>query len=108
MPEYSYSLDNAELARYDAMAARALAHEASLWDKAGIGSGAAVVDLGCGPGAFLAALAARIAPSGPWSVSTSPGTPLPPPKRWLISAILARPCGSCTPVLTAPACSPHR
>ena len=64
MPEYSYSLDNAELARYDAMAARALAHEASLWDKAGIVSGAAVVDLGCGPGAFLAALAARIAPSG--------------------------------------------
>ena len=49
MPEYSYSLDNAELARYDAMAARALAHEASLWDKAGIVSGAAVVDLGCGP-----------------------------------------------------------
>ena len=64
MPEYSYSLDNAELARYDAMAARALAHEASLWDKAGIVSGAAVVDLGCGPGTFLAALAARIAPSG--------------------------------------------
>ena len=30
MPEYSYSLDNAELAQYDATAARALAHEASL------------------------------------------------------------------------------
>ena len=64
MPEYSYSLDHAELARYDAMAARALAHEAPLWDMAGIITGAAVVDLGCGPGAFLAALAARTAPSG--------------------------------------------
>ena len=103
MPEYSYSLDNAELARYDAMAARALAHEASLWDKAGIVSGAAVVDLGCGPLSPPASHRRE-----PWSVSTSPGTPLPPPKRWLISAISARACGSCTPVLTAPACSPHR
>jgi SAM-dependent methyltransferase len=64
MPEYSYAFDQAELARYDAMAARALEHEAGLWDMAGIITGAAVVDLGCGPGAFLAALAARTAPSG--------------------------------------------
>jgi SAM-dependent methyltransferase len=64
MPEYSYALDQAELTRYDAMAARALEHEAGLWDTAGIITGAAVVDLGCGPGAFLAALAARTAPSG--------------------------------------------
>jgi ubiquinone/menaquinone biosynthesis C-methylase UbiE len=64
MAEYSYVLDDAELARYDAMAARAFAHEAQLWDLAGITAGAAVVDLGCGPGAFLAALAARTAPSG--------------------------------------------
>jgi SAM-dependent methyltransferase len=59
MPEYSYALDQAELARYDAMAARAFEHEARLWDMAGIINGAAVVDLGCGPGAFLAALASR-------------------------------------------------
>jgi SAM-dependent methyltransferase len=64
MPEYSYALDQAELARYDAMAARALEHEADLWDTAGIITGAAVADLGCGPGAFLAALATRTAPSG--------------------------------------------
>jgi SAM-dependent methyltransferase len=64
MAEYSFTLDQAELARYDAMAARALKHEAGLWDMAGILPGAAVVDLGCGPGAFLAALAARTAPSG--------------------------------------------
>jgi SAM-dependent methyltransferase len=64
MAEYSFALDQAELARYDAMAARALQHEAGLWDTAGITAGAAVADLGCGPGAFLAALAARTAPSG--------------------------------------------
>jgi SAM-dependent methyltransferase len=64
MPEYSFALDQAELARYDAMAARAFEHEAGLWDTAGIITGAAVVDLGCGPGAFLAALATRTAPSG--------------------------------------------
>jgi ubiquinone/menaquinone biosynthesis C-methylase UbiE len=64
MPEYSFALDQAELARYDAMAARAVEHEAGLWDTAGIITGAAVVDLGCGPGAFLAALATRTAPSG--------------------------------------------
>jgi 2-polyprenyl-3-methyl-5-hydroxy-6-metoxy-1,4-benzoquinol methylase len=59
MAEYSFVLDDAELARYDAMAARAFAHEAGLWDLAGITAGAAVVDLGCGPGAFLASLAVR-------------------------------------------------
>jgi ubiquinone/menaquinone biosynthesis C-methylase UbiE len=64
MPEYSFTLDAAELARYDAMAARAVEQEAHLWDSAGILTGAAVVDLGCGPGAFLAALAGRTAPSG--------------------------------------------
>jgi SAM-dependent methyltransferase len=64
MPEYSYALDQAELARYDAMAARAFEHEARLWDMAGIINGAAVVDLGCGPGAFLAALASRTVPLG--------------------------------------------
>lgn len=64
MPEYSYTLVRAELARYDGMAARAFEHEADLWDAAGIITGPAVVDMGCGPGAFLAALAARSAPSG--------------------------------------------
>lgn len=64
------------------MAARAFEHEASLWDMAGIITGAAVVDLGCGPGAFLAALASGTAPSGPWLASMTPGTPSPPPGRW--------------------------
>jgi ubiquinone/menaquinone biosynthesis C-methylase UbiE len=64
MPDYSFRLDEAEVARYKAMASRALAQEASLWDAAGITTGVTVVDLGCGPGTFLPALAERTAPTG--------------------------------------------
>jgi SAM-dependent methyltransferase len=64
MPEYSYRLDESELARYRTMAARALEHERVLWARAGITADASVVDLGCGPGAFLADLAERTAPNG--------------------------------------------
>jgi SAM-dependent methyltransferase len=64
MADYSFRLDEAEVARYKAMAARALEQEASLWDAAGIASDASVVDLGCGPGTFLPALAERTAPTG--------------------------------------------
>jgi hypothetical protein len=64
MPEYSDTLDHAERTRCDAMAARAVEQEADLWETAGIRTGAAVVELGCGPGAFLAVLATRTAPSG--------------------------------------------
>jgi hypothetical protein len=45
-----YLLSDAELARYRAMAAHALAREGELWTAAGIVPGARVVDLGCGPG----------------------------------------------------------
>ena len=41
------------------MAAHALAREEALWTAAGIVPGARVVDLGCGPGTFLADLAER-------------------------------------------------
>ena len=64
MTAYSFRLDGSELQRYQAMAARALDSEASFWDAGGIGPGARVVDLGCGPGTFLPALAARTAPNG--------------------------------------------
>jgi predicted methyltransferase len=107
MPQYSYALDHAELARYDAMAARAVEHEADLWDMAGILMGAAVVDLGCGPGAFLAAFAARTAPSGTVVGVDNAGTPSQPPKRWSTSAISSTPCGSCTPQRSTPASNPH-
>jgi SAM-dependent methyltransferase len=62
--EYSYQLSDAELARYRAMAAHALAREEALWTAAGIVPGARVVDLGCGPGTFLADLAERAGPAG--------------------------------------------
>jgi SAM-dependent methyltransferase len=62
--EYTFQLSDAELARYRAMAAHALAREETLWTAAGIVPGARVVDLGCGPGTFLADLAERVGPSG--------------------------------------------
>jgi SAM-dependent methyltransferase len=62
--EYTYLLSDAELARYRAMAAHALAREESLWTAAGIVPGARVVDLGCGPGTFLADLAERVGSLG--------------------------------------------
>lgn len=64
MTEYTYQLSDAELARYRAMAAHALACEAELWTAAGILPGARVVDLGCGPGTFLADLAERVGSLG--------------------------------------------
>jgi ubiquinone/menaquinone biosynthesis C-methylase UbiE len=64
MTEYTYRLSGAELARYRAMAAHALAREEILWTAAGIVPGARVVDLGCGPGTFLADLAERAARAG--------------------------------------------
>lgn len=64
MTEYTYQLSDAELARYRAMAAHALAREGELWTAAGIVPGARVVDLGCGPGTFLADLAERVGSAG--------------------------------------------
>jgi 2-polyprenyl-3-methyl-5-hydroxy-6-metoxy-1,4-benzoquinol methylase len=64
MTEYTYQLSDAELARYRAMAGHALAREATSWTAAGIVPGARVVDLGCGPGTFLADLAARVGSTG--------------------------------------------
>jgi SAM-dependent methyltransferase len=64
MTEYTYQLSDAELGRYRAMAAHALAREDTLWTAAGIVPGARVVDLGCGPGTFLADLADRVGSLG--------------------------------------------
>ena len=61
---YSFVLDDAELARYRSMATRAVEAEGELWRWAGIQPGAHVIDLGCGPGAFLTELAALVAPGG--------------------------------------------
>jgi SAM-dependent methyltransferase len=61
---YTFRVDDAEIARYRAMAEIAERHEGALWDTAGIVSGATVVDLGCGPGVLLPLLARRVAPTG--------------------------------------------
>jgi SAM-dependent methyltransferase len=61
---YALELDEGEIERYRLMAGQARAAEADLWELAGIGRGAAVADVGCGPGAMLPALADAVGPGG--------------------------------------------
>ncbi len=64
MVEYSLRLSDAELTRYEMMAARALEHERAQWTAAGVVEGAVVADIGCGPGAVSIALARQVGGSG--------------------------------------------
>jgi SAM-dependent methyltransferase len=61
---YSLALSEQELLRYRMMAAIAADHEATEWAAAGIGPGARVADVGCGPGAVLRMLAERVGAAG--------------------------------------------
>jgi SAM-dependent methyltransferase len=61
---YALELDEREVERYRLMAEQARADEADLWELAGIGPGARVADVGCGPGAMLPALSAAVGPGG--------------------------------------------
>jgi SAM-dependent methyltransferase len=61
---YALQLDEAEVRRYRLMAEQARAAEADLWELAGIGPGARVADVGCGPGALLPALSDAVGPGG--------------------------------------------
>ena len=61
---YPLELDQTEVERYRTMAEAARQAEADLWEPAGIVAGARVADVGCGPGAMLAALAAAVGPDG--------------------------------------------
>ncbi|PVZ13207.1 methyltransferase domain-containing protein [Actinomycetospora cinnamomea] len=63
-PGYALRLAPDELARYRMMAERAREHEADLWARAGLRPGTRVVDVGCGPGAMLLALARCVGPEG--------------------------------------------
>ena len=62
--QYALELDEREVARYRMMADQARAAEADLWELAGIGPGARVADVGCGPGAMLPALSGAVGPGG--------------------------------------------
>lgn len=64
MSDYALQVTEAELARYRMMADAAQRSEADLWETAGIVPGATVADVGCGPGAISAVLAARVGESG--------------------------------------------
>ncbi len=64
MSEYPLQLSDVELARYQFMAETAAASEADLWTAAGVVDGAAVADVGCGPGAVSAVLARLVGPTG--------------------------------------------
>ncbi|MGH9224985.1 MAG: hypothetical protein ACRD2W_14690, partial [Acidimicrobiales bacterium] len=64
MTEYALKLSEAELARYQQMAEHAAAMEADLWAAAGLVEGAAVADVGCGPGAVAAVVARLVGPAG--------------------------------------------
>ncbi|MGH3755620.1 MAG: hypothetical protein ACRDRP_23590 [Pseudonocardiaceae bacterium] len=52
---YALQLSEAERARYRFMAESARTEERAQWTAAGIEPGAQVADIGCGPGALLAA-----------------------------------------------------
>lgn len=61
---YALRLSADEIERYRTMARRARAQEADLWERAGLRPGARVVDVGCGPGAMLLALAGCVGAGG--------------------------------------------
>lgn len=64
MSEYPLQLSEVELGRYQFMAETAARMESSLWTAAGVVEGAAVADIGCGPGAISAVLAQVVGPTG--------------------------------------------
>jgi SAM-dependent methyltransferase len=61
---YSLQLSPAELERYRIMADAARASESDLWRVAGIVPGAAVADIGCGPGALFPAIVESVGRDG--------------------------------------------
>ena len=61
---YTLVLSDDEVARYRMMAEHARAAEADLWQLAGFADGAAVADVGCGPGAMFPAIEEAIGSGG--------------------------------------------
>jgi SAM-dependent methyltransferase len=61
---YALRLEPGERERYRMMAAAARQAECAEWAHAGVGPGASVADIGCGPGALLRLLADEVGPMG--------------------------------------------
>jgi ubiquinone/menaquinone biosynthesis C-methylase UbiE len=71
--EYALRLSDEERARYRFMAETALRTEGSQWAAAGVREGAAVADVGCGPGAVSVVLAGLVGGTGHiWAVDGGP------------------------------------
>lgn len=64
MTEYTLAVTAPEIRRYRLMAERARTEEAELWSRAGIGPGAVVADVGCGPAAVSVLVAEIVGATG--------------------------------------------
>lgn len=64
MSDYALTISDVEVERYRMMAEFAKAEESEAWAKAGIASGAAVADVGCGPAATSVVMAQTVGRSG--------------------------------------------
>jgi ubiquinone/menaquinone biosynthesis C-methylase UbiE len=64
MADYALAVSDEEVQRYRFMAERARIDEAGLWRRAGIGPGAVVADVGCGPAAVSVVIADLVGPAG--------------------------------------------
>jgi SAM-dependent methyltransferase len=64
MTDYALELDDTAVRRFLAAARLAERAERDLWTDAGITAGAAVADVGCGPGAVTVLLGQRVEPGG--------------------------------------------
>jgi SAM-dependent methyltransferase len=64
MSEYTLTLSEAEIGRYQMMAQQAAAGEADQLAAAGVVAGAVVADIGCGPAVMSIELARLVGPSG--------------------------------------------
>jgi SAM-dependent methyltransferase len=62
--EYTLTLSEAEIRRYQMMAQQAAARESGQLSAAGVVAGAVVADIGCGPAAMSIELARLVGPSG--------------------------------------------
>jgi SAM-dependent methyltransferase len=69
MSDYALVLSDAEVERYRSMAELARQAESRQWAAIGIGQGATVADIGCGPGAVSSSVAGMVGPDGQvWAV----------------------------------------